>query len=83
MSDFKDRYIYMRNKKVVDINFFYDYAIHSGYVGTFDEFFNAFKMFTTFVGINTILVSLDKKFELTIVFDCEDRFIKVVDNPIK
>lgn len=78
MEDLKRRYIDMRNKKVFEIGFFFDYAIHRGFTGDFMDFSNAFR----FIDLQRLLPQLDKEYNLCTLFDCEDNFIRVVENPV-
>ena len=78
MEDLKQRYVDMRNKKIVDLGFFFDYAIHMGFTGDFIDFSNAFR----FMDLHRLMAELDKEYNLCILFDCEDNFIKVVQDPI-
>jgi hypothetical protein len=74
MGDLKDRYIQMRNQRIVDIKFFYDFAIHSGFVGSLEEFIMAFN----FVDTNILLQNMDKHYDLTSVWSKDNVFIKVI-----
>ena len=72
----KERYIKMRNEKIIDWQFIYDYSISKGYKGnveTFNQAANYLNMFM--VGI---LDSIDKEYELTTLYDKQGIFIKVI-----
>lgn len=71
----KEDYIKMRNKKIVDINFFYQYALLKGFKGTLAEF-NAGALHLM---VDDALGLLDREYELTTVHDKHGNFIKVVE----
>lgn len=71
----KEAYIKMRNGKVLDYQLLYTYATENGM--TLDP--NKFMHGVQFVDTNEILEQLDKKYELTKLYDKQGNFIKVVD----
>lgn len=71
----KEDYIKMRDKKIIDINFFYQYALLKGFKGTFAEF-NAGAIYLM---VDHALDHLDQEFKLTTVHDKNGNFIKVVE----
>jgi hypothetical protein len=70
----RDRYIKMRNSKIIDANFFLDYALYKGFTYGVNEF-NAASMYFK---IDLIIQNLDSEYNLTILFDKQDKFIKVI-----
>jgi len=71
----KKDYIEMRNKKAIDINFFYTYAVLKGFKGSVAEF-NAGALHLM---VDDALDHLDQEFGLTLLFDKKGNFIKVVE----
>jgi hypothetical protein len=71
----KEDYIKMRNKKIVDTNFFYQYALLKGFKGTFAEF-NAGAIHLM---VDHAFDHLDREFELTTLHDKQGNFIKIVE----
>ncbi len=71
----KDRYIQMRNQRVLDMYFVYDYAVSKGFNLSFQDFQFGF----TYMNIESLLDTLDHEFELTLLFDKQGRFIKVIN----
>jgi hypothetical protein len=72
----KDRYIQMRNSRVVDWQFIYDYCVSKGFtlgVQNFNIGANALMM-----AMSQILDQLDHEYELTLLQDINGNFIKVV-----
>jgi hypothetical protein len=78
MSNLRDRYIEMRNKKIIDINFLHSYAIHGGMSLSHEEFL----LGLNYLDIDNLLSKLDKEYELCTLFDCDGMFVKVIDNPM-
>jgi hypothetical protein len=72
----KEKYIKMRNTGKYDLQWFYDYyRQNSGDsidINTFGMVFNS-------VNLDSILEHIDRKFELTRVYDKNNNFIKVYD----
>ena len=72
----KERYIQMRNSRVVDWQFIYDYCVSKGFtlgVQNFNIGANALMM-----AMSQILDQLDHEYELTLLQDINGNFIKVV-----
>ena len=72
----KQRYIQMRNEKVIDWQFIYDYCVSKGFTLGVEKFnigANALMM-----AMSQILDQLDHEYELTILYDSQGNFIKVV-----
>ena len=71
----KDRYIQMRNQRVLDMYFVYDYAVSKGFNLSCQDFQFGF----TYMNIESLLDTLDHEFEMTLLFDKQGRFIKVIN----
>ena len=72
----KERYIKMRNDRVIDWQFLYDYMLSKGFnLGV--ESFNAGAQHLM-IKINDILEQLDHEYELTTLYDKQGNFIKVI-----
>ena len=72
----KKRYIEMRNKKQVDINWFYEYYIqNSKHNISIDDFYQTFM----FANVEVVMEHIDAKFELTKLLDKNGQFIKIVE----
>lgn len=82
----------MRNAGKVDANWFYKYFLENGGKATpqdfYDNFFYHIEKITVPGGfmehridrdIRPIIEHLDKKFELTLLFDKQGEFIKIVE----
>lgn len=72
----KERYIIMRNEKVIDWQFIYDYAMSKGFTLGVEKFN---------IGANYLMMAmaqimdqLDHEYELTVLYDNQGNFIKVV-----
>lgn len=72
----KDRYIQMRNSRVVDWQFIYDYCLSKGFTLGVEKF-NLGTQFLN-MAMNEILDQLDHEYELTLLYDKQGKFIKVV-----
>jgi hypothetical protein len=69
----RQRYIDMRNSKILDINLIYEYALSKGFNLSFSDFnFGAQWLLT-----EQTLEQIDHEFELTILYDKDWNFIKV------
>ena len=69
----RQRYIEMRNSKILDINLIYEYALSKGFNLSFSDFnFGAQWLLT-----EQTLDQIDHEFELTILYDKDWNFIKV------
>ena len=71
----KEKYIKMRNGKVLDYQLLYTYATERGMTLDPNKFMNGIQ----FVDINEIIEQLDREFELTRLYDKEGNFIKVIE----
>lgn len=72
----KERYIEMRNKKQIDINWFYEYYVqNSRHNISIEDFYQTFM----FANIEAVIDHIDKKFELTKLLDKNGEFIKIVE----
>jgi hypothetical protein len=72
----KERYIQMRNQQVIDWQFIYDYSVYKGYNDGV-EVFNQAAHYLNMVMVN-ILDHLDHEYELTILYNKQGNFIKVI-----
>jgi hypothetical protein len=72
----KERYIKMRNDRVVDWVFIYDYVISKGFTGSVHDF-NASAQHLM-MSIISIMDFLDHEYNLTLVCDQQGNFIKVI-----
>lgn len=70
-----EQYIHMRNLKQYNLNWFYNYFIQNG--GKIDSV-QSFQNVFNFINLNDILNYLDHKFELTVIYDKNNNFIKVL-----
>lgn len=72
----KEKYIEMRNKKQIDINWFYEYYIqNSKHNISIEDFYQTFM----FANIEAVMDHIDKKFELTKLLNKNGEFIKIVE----
>jgi hypothetical protein len=72
----KEKYIEMRNKKQIDINWFYEYYVqNSRHNISIEDFYQTFM----FANIEAVMDHIDKKFELTKLLDKNGEFIKIVE----
>jgi hypothetical protein len=72
----KERYIEMRNKKQIDINWFYEYYVqNSKHNISIENFYQTFM----FANVEAVMEHIDKKFELTKLLDKNGEFIKIVE----
>jgi hypothetical protein len=70
----KDRYILMRNSNTIDGNFVFDYAVSKG----FRHGVNEFNMGSMYLNVAKLLDDLDKEYDLTVLYDQQGKFIKVI-----
>ena len=70
----RDRYIQMRNNRVVDIQLIYEYAVSKG----FSLDFQSFHLGAQYLLLQNVLDQLDVEFELTLLCDINGNFIKIV-----
>lgn len=71
----KEAYIKMRNGKVADYQLLYTYAIENGMTLDPAQFVQGIQ----FCDINEIIDELDRKFELTRLYDKQGNFIKIIE----
>jgi len=71
----KDQYIKMRNEHRIDAAVLYTFAREQGFDGDTTAFMTAMQ----FMDINEMLGAIDRKFELTLLFDKNNKFIKVIE----
>ena len=72
----KNIYIQMRNKKTVDWQFIYDYAVSKGYTAGVESF-NLSANYLMMI-MSDILDHIDREYELVLLFDKNNNFIKVI-----
>lgn len=72
----KERYIRMRNEKVIDWQFIYDYTVSKGFTLGVEKF-NLGAQFLM-AAMSQILDQLDHEYELTLLYDQQGNFIKVI-----
>ncbi len=71
----REKYIKMRNGKVLDYQLLYTYATDRGMTLDPNMFMNGIQ----FVDVNEIIDNLDREFELTRLYDKEGNFIKIIE----
>jgi len=71
----KEQYINMRNRKVIDLSVLYTLARGQGMTLSFDQF----TIGAQFLNFDVLMEDLDRKFNLTRLYDKNDNFIKVTD----
>ena len=71
----KEDYIKMRNSNQLNVGLLYTLAKEEGLTAAPDQF----SMALSFANINEMICHLDHKFELTIVYNKNGGFIKVVE----
>jgi len=71
----KEQYIKMRNEHRIDAAVLYTFAREQGFDGDTMAFMTAMQ----FMDINEMLGAIDRKFELTLLFDKNNNFIKVIE----
>jgi hypothetical protein len=72
----KDRYIKMRNEKIIDWQLIYDYVLSKGFTLGVERFNLGGPHLMTVM--NKIFDQLDSEYELTILYDNKGNFIKVI-----
>jgi len=72
----KERYIQMRNEGVLDRVFMYDYAVSKGF-NLGEQAFSA-GFLDLAMNVNSILDQLDVEYELTLLFNKNGQFIKII-----
>jgi hypothetical protein len=71
----KEQYINMRNTGNFQVEWFYNYFVDNG--GSRINFVTFSRLFSS-CDLNQIVEFLDKKFNLTLLFDARGNFVKVV-----
>lgn len=71
----KEQYINMRNRRVIDLSVLYTFAREQGMTLSFDQF----TVGAQFLNFDVLMEDLDRKFNLTRLYDKNDNFIKVID----
>jgi hypothetical protein len=71
----KEQYIKMRNEHRIDAALLYTFAVDAGFTGDTLAFMSAMQIWN----VNEMLDTIDRKFELTLLFDKNNKFIKVVE----
>jgi hypothetical protein len=71
----KEQYINMRNRKIIDLSVLYTFAREQGMTLSFDQF----TVGAQFLNFDVLMENLDRKFNLTRLYDKNDNFIKVID----
>ena len=75
-DEIKSKWIAMRNAKSINLRLLYDYAIHcAGSKLTAQEFSAGLQ----FQDINAMIDTVDHELELTILYDKNGQFIKIVN----
>jgi hypothetical protein len=72
----KEQYINIRNSKQYDATWFYKYFIENG--GSKSVNINQFLQSFNFLNLNQVLEFLDRKFDLTVLYNKNGEFIRVV-----
>ena len=70
----KEQYIKMRNSNQLDMSLLYTYAQSQGLM--LDP--NQFMLGMQFADVQELIEHLDRKFELTSLFDKDNNFVKIV-----
>lgn len=71
----KEQYIKMRNSNRIDAAVLYTFAREQG----FDGDTQAFMMAMQFMDLNEMFGAIDRKLGLTLLFDKNNKFIKVIE----
>lgn len=71
----KEQYIKMRNSNHIDAAVLYTFAREQG----FDGDTQAFMMAMQFMDLNEMFGAIDRKLGLTLLFDKNNKFIKVIE----
>lgn len=71
----KEQYVNMRNRNLIDLGVLYTYAVGKGFTLSIDEFAVGLR----YSDINNIFRQLDQEFNLTLLHDKNDKFIKVIE----
>ena len=76
MEELREKYIDMRNKNVINLDFLLRYAIHKGFSGTNEEFFLA----CNYLIWNNLISQLDIEFNIKAYLETKDGvFIKIIE----
>jgi hypothetical protein len=70
----KEQYIKMRNSNQLDIGLLYTYACERGLTMSIDQFAAGMQFMA-----NDVIEYLDHKLELTLLFNKDGKFIKIVE----
>lgn len=71
----KEQYIKMRNENRIDATVLYTFACEQGFEGDTLAFMQAMQ----FWDINEMFSAIDRKFGLTLLFDKNNKFIKIIE----
>ncbi len=71
----REQYIKMRNEHRIDASLLYTFAREQGFDGDPTTFMTAMQ----FTNIDEMFGAIDRKFGLTLLFDKNNKFIKVVE----
>lgn len=82
----RERYIELRNKSNSFFNnfslpLFYEYYLHKGgFIKDFNNFAKYFNQYMVIfdISVNSIFDFMDREFEVTVVYDKNGKFIKVI-----
>jgi len=72
----RERYIEMRNRRIVDWQFVYDYCVSKGFTLGVNNFNLGAQWLM--VEMESILSILDREYELTLLYDKNNNFIRVI-----
>jgi hypothetical protein len=72
----RERYIEMRNRRIVDWQFIYDYCVSKGFTLGVNNFNLGAQWLM--VEMKSILSILDREYELTLLYDKNNNFIRVI-----
>jgi len=72
----RERYIEMRNRRIVDWQFIYDYCVSKGFTLGVNNFNLGAQWLI--VEMESILSILDREYELTLLYDKNNNFIRVI-----
>lgn len=78
----KERYVELRNKgNSFLLSLFYEYYLYKGgFIKDFNDFVNYFNqyLFIFNIDVKDIINNIEKKFNITVVYDKNGKFIKVI-----
>lgn len=72
----RERYVEMRNRRIVDWQFIYDYCVSKGFTLGVNNFNLGAQWLM--VEMESILSILDREYELTLLYDKNNNFIRVI-----